>query len=718
MDDASAPFRARPRLGLFLVSVGGLFLELLLIRWLGTEIRLLAYLQNVILVVCFLGLGLGCFATRGRTIDLGFTTVPLATLAALMAFPPTARSLHGLADLAVLLVGPVGWTMDYEGHLGQALFGVVLTCAWLLLVMFAVGLAFVPLGQLLGRYLDEDRDVLVAYSINVAGSLVGVWGFALLSYVGVPPAGWMAAAWLVLSPFLLYPIRGWLLRGLAAVALVPLAGLASLDPGAITTVWSPYQKLSVHEVPREGDSQVVKWVKVNGAGYQQMIDLRPATTDRAPSVYPPEQSGLTEYDIPSLLHDRPARVLIAGAGSGNDAAGALRNGATEVVAIEIDPAIITLGRQMHPERPYDDPRVRVVNDDARGFFARSDERFDLIVFGLLDSHTTNAMANARLDHYVYTRESLRLARRLLADDGLMVLTFEARKAYIGDRFARTLEEEFGAAPLAVRVPANTYQFGGLMFVAGNTRMAQARIDGNPRLAKLIAQWQADEPLSFPHTTPVATDDWPYIYLETPRIPSLFLVLAALLAAVTHALRRFVEVPPLVSRWERSHTHFALLGAAFLLLETQNISKASVVLGNTWLVSAVILSGVLGMVLVANAVAAAFPRLPTVAVGALLCATCLGLYALDLAVFAALPFAARAATVGVVSTLPMALSGVLFIRSFRDTARKDEALGANLAGSLAGALVQPITYLVGVKALLLVVAALYAGALLTRPRPLT
>ena len=49
---------------LFLVSVLGLFLELMLIRWIGTEIRIFAYLQNTVLVVCFMGLGLGCLTCR------------------------------------------------------------------------------------------------------------------------------------------------------------------------------------------------------------------------------------------------------------------------------------------------------------------------------------------------------------------------------------------------------------------------------------------------------------------------------------------------------------------------------------------------------------------------------------------------------------------------------------------------------------------------------
>ncbi len=45
---------------IFVVSALILYLELVLIRWIGTEIRIFAYLGNLILVVCFLGVGLGC----------------------------------------------------------------------------------------------------------------------------------------------------------------------------------------------------------------------------------------------------------------------------------------------------------------------------------------------------------------------------------------------------------------------------------------------------------------------------------------------------------------------------------------------------------------------------------------------------------------------------------------------------------------------------------
>ena len=108
----------------------------------------------------------------------------------------------------------------------------------------------------------------------------------------------------------------------------------------------------------------------------------------------------------------------------------------------------------------------MVADDARSFFAKTSERYDLIIFGLLDSHTTGAMTNARLDHYVYTLEGIAEAKGLLKPGGVMTLTFEPNKLYIADRIHGTLESLFGQAPLAFRIPRSTYGWGGLMFVTG------------------------------------------------------------------------------------------------------------------------------------------------------------------------------------------------------------------------------------------------------------
>src|SRR3989475_2331642 len=67
-------------------SLLSLFLELLMIRWISSEIRIFAYFKNFVLMACFLGFGLGCYLSR-RRVSLLPTMVPLLTLALIANLP-------------------------------------------------------------------------------------------------------------------------------------------------------------------------------------------------------------------------------------------------------------------------------------------------------------------------------------------------------------------------------------------------------------------------------------------------------------------------------------------------------------------------------------------------------------------------------------------------------------------------------------------------------
>src|SRR5579864_1135350 len=73
-------------LNLVLVSVLSLFLELLMIRWISSEIRIFAYFKNFVLIACFLGFGLGCYLSR-RRINLFSMLVPLSILSLFVNSP-------------------------------------------------------------------------------------------------------------------------------------------------------------------------------------------------------------------------------------------------------------------------------------------------------------------------------------------------------------------------------------------------------------------------------------------------------------------------------------------------------------------------------------------------------------------------------------------------------------------------------------------------------
>jgi hypothetical protein len=705
--------RATPRtLPIFLISVLALFLEMLLIRWIGTEIRIFAYLQNTILVVSFLGLGLGCFTCR-QPAALRQTLVPMTVLLLLMAIPATRETLGRASELLSLLSDFVIWgnAVSVNRSLTVVLIALGLAIAYLVLILVVD--MFVPIGRVLGRLLNEHPNPIVAYSANIAGSLAGTWLFVLLSFFYAPPSIWFAIAGVLLSVFVLSEDRNRGLNVAWLVAVAALAWAAGRVPGALDAVWSPYQKL-VLRAP-SGEREIGAYIiAVNNTGYQMMADLREPRPVAAGRYYPPEFNGLSQYDLPPLLHPNPRRYLIVGAGAGNDAAAALRHGVEQTTAVEIDPAIIAFGRRYHPEHPYDSPAVQVVNDDARSFFATTNERFDVITFGLLDSHTTTAMTNARLDHYVYTRESITRAASLLAHGGIIVLSFEAQKPYIADRMATILRDVFGEEPLAFRIPPSSYGWGGVIFVAGDLGAAKAQLARNPRLGGFVERMRQAHPVSLTYRTRITTDDWPYIYLESARIPTLYYLLTGLMILILIRSARRWQASDIGRRWKLVHWHFFFLGAAFLLLEVQNVSKASVVLGNTWQVNAVIVSGVLAMALMANWLAFRFPAMPIGAAYIALIGICIGLYFVDLARFAFLPPAMKALVVGALTTCPMLVSGLIFVRSFATADHKDEALGANLVGALFGALLQSLTFVIGIKALLLIVAACYVASLVTLP----
>ncbi len=176
---------------IFLVSILGLFLEMLLIRWISTEIRIFAYLQNTILVVCFLGLGLGFFTCR-QPIVLRQLLLPLFILMVLMAFPLTRVALGSTSELLSTLGDLVIWSAAFNRSTWQIVVSTFLGSLITLFIMVLTISMFIPIGRILGRLMDAHPQTIWAYSVNVAGSLVGTWLFVLLSVLYQPPLTWFA----------------------------------------------------------------------------------------------------------------------------------------------------------------------------------------------------------------------------------------------------------------------------------------------------------------------------------------------------------------------------------------------------------------------------------------------------------------------------------------------------------------------------------------------
>lgn len=111
-------------------------------------------------------------------------------------------------------------------------------------------------------------------------------------------------------------------------------------------------------------------------------------------------------------------VLVLGGGDGLAARELLRqNGIQQIVQVELDPAVIELARttlRAANAGSLDDPRVRVVIDDAMRWLRTASGRFDAVIVDLPDPDTP---VLGRL----YSTEFYELVSRALAPGGLMAV---------------------------------------------------------------------------------------------------------------------------------------------------------------------------------------------------------------------------------------------------------------------------------------------------------
>jgi SAM-dependent methyltransferase len=396
-------------------------------------------------------------------------------------------------------------------------------------------------------------------------------------------------------------------------------------------------------------------------------------------------------------------VLIVGAGVGNDVAAALAAGAASVVAVEIDRAIYRIGFSLHPAQPYRDPRVRVAIDDARHYMKTSQRSFDTIVFSHLDSHTLlSSFTTVRLDNYIYTVEAFGEARRRLAPGGRLFVSYWSEKPYIAERLYRNLTMAFGHPPVplegATAEEQQTQNWRNACFVSGEP-------DVMPALEAVISTWPEFRRVSYGASVAPSTDSWPFLPLERHEIPSVMLLISAVILVLSVGFAWWAR-----PKGEAFDGTVFWLGAAFMLVEVHNVSRLALVFGTTWQVNAWTIGAILGMILLATFVSLRFAGSPHLRrIGAL------GLFA-TLAAAYLLPLDSVSAVVAMlVMAAPLFFAGLVFADAFAHSPAPAFALGWNTLGAVTGGMAENLSYVFGIPALVPIAAVFYALAL-AWPRP--
>jgi len=681
--------------GLILASILGLFLELLMIRWVSSEVRIFAFLKNYMLVSCFLGFGLGCFLCRKR-INLIALAAPLLSLVVLIQFPwqPVRALISALPSYLGVAseVNSMGIPAVPFSPLALLALGAAIAITVPLFILNAMVL--MPLGQIVGGYLERAPRGIFAYSINILGGLGGILLFTLLCQYWQPPVVWfaMAGVLLVLLVGKVAPLR-W--------ASVVTFGLCLtfflLHPRGIgREYWSPYQYLEISERVESGEV-IAYQLNTNHTWFQQIVNLSPEFVAAHPQFFSQVPIEWDAYNLPYHFYSNPPNVLVLGAGMGNDVAAALRNGAGRVVAVEIDPLIQHLGRESHFERPYSSPRVTTVVNDARSYIENSKERFDLIVYSLLDSHTNvSNYSSVRIDNYVYTLEALEAARRLLNDDGILVVKFQVHTAWIAGRLHGLLHTVFGEVPVDFYADASKYSSGGHFFVVGS-RIHLERALSSPELEAYLKSHSGVE-MESAHLT---TDDWPYFYQHEPGIPLIIVIMSVLLVVLTRLLIRNTGAAGQAINW-----HFFFLGGGFLLLEAQIVSRMAMLFGTTWLVNSIVIAAILVLIVAINFLVDSWPSISVHFAYAGIAICMLVSYFLPLEKLFFQAFWMKAFIATLVLCSPVAFASIVFIRSFAEYKFSGQALGSNLLGALVGGMLESASLWTGIRSLIILAAALY------------
>lgn len=634
-----------------------LFLELALIRWLGSNVVHLSYFSNFVLLGSFLGIGLGFLISRKTWSILPATPVILVLLVlGVWLFPVSIdRTGNGIIYFTSLTTS------------GPPTF-IVLPAVFILAAAILAGPA-----EVVGRAFGELKP-LTAYRYDLIGSLLGILSFTLLSFLRAPSVVWGV----VVTLLFVFLISGWarILAAVSGAGLITVLLLESLTAGVS---WSPYYKVST----KDYGSQFVD-ISVNGIPHQLLA---------------PAEWKLTEaeeqYRTPYLRSPQNPlnNVLIVGAGSGSDVAIALSKGAKHIDAVDIDPRIMQIGMERNPDKAYQDPRVTRHVNDGRAFLEGTDSKYDLILFALPDSLAlVNGASQIRLESFLFTEEALTSAKEHLTPDGVFAMYNYYRENWLIDRLAGTAAAAFDHVPCV-----DTFNGAQAVVTVALNEANQTCDSAYVPSGEVIAP---------------AHDDAPFLYYKGGGIPSIYLWTLAGIMLMSVIAVRALGGP---FKQMRPYADLFFMGAAFLLLETKNIATFALLFGTTWLVNALVFASVLLVVLAAVETTRKFRTPPLPLIWGAIAVSLAVSFVVQPEWLLSLSFVPRLIAASLLAFIPIYLANVAFSKRFAASGDSQAAFGLNLLGAIVGGCLEYAALLTGYRNLLILVGVLYLVAFLLTPR---
>ena len=396
------------------------------------------YAFSIVVALFLIGLAAGAWwiarKDRSETLRLTILHVEVLTTVSLLL------SMFVLNKLPAVLV-TLGLRLQPSSWLG--LLALQILCATLLILVPAVLMGMVMPLVLVWAGADQTKAVARtgrSYAVNTIGAIAGAFitGFVLIPKTSTRFTLILAAVCCLVVAAIAYrpdSVRDPALKRSLAIGatpvlaimsflIVPPMNLADLSIGAYDslvrvlaqardgTTNESNQTSQVHELLmyEEGPTATVS-VRKDRDIVSIAINGRTNASDSAYDM--PTQVMLGQ--LPLLIAPRIESALIVGYATGITVGSMLQSPIQAVTCVELEPATVAASRFFEHvnHRPLDDPRARLIIDDARAFLRVTPNRYDVIVSE--PSHPwVPGVAN------LFTQEFFELGRARLNDDGIFV----------------------------------------------------------------------------------------------------------------------------------------------------------------------------------------------------------------------------------------------------------------------------------------------------------
>lgn len=658
------------KIRLILASLLMLFTELMLIRWIGSNIFFLSFFTNFVLLASFLGIGIAFIRPKQSPSLFPFAPIVLTLLILVcyyFRFQYAIRIDPNTDDILYSLT-----------YFKENFFPIEIT---LPIIFILVTISMLTIADGVKNEFQKFAN-LQAYRLEIIGALLGVILFSYLAFLHSTPIIWGG----IISILLIFLLKkDWhflhlltYLQIFFIILMLFALGKESLNPAQI---WSSYYKITMQ--PYSHDRLAIS---VNGV-LQQFIESVEQRKKYKPFYFLPYQHMSLEKKLDN--------VLVIGAGTGGDVAIALSQGAKHIDAVEIDSGLYQLGKKLNPDRPYLDPRVNIIIDDGRSYLQKNKKRYDMIIFALPDSiMLIPGQASLRLENYLFTIEGIQQVYQHLKKDGVFTMYSYYHSRWLVDRLANTITTVFQHPPCHDNFGAN--QFWLAVFTISPTTSN----------LQCPALWNNQ----FIEFSKPATDNHPFVFLTKNSISftylvTLFFILIVAFFGIKFAGGKYLAI--------FNYADLFLMGAAFLLLETKSIVSFALFFGTTWLVNALVFTGILFTVYLAIECSHRKFTFPNWLLHILLLFSLFILWLMPNEFLLSQPLIWRAIIAIAMTFTPIFLANLIFAERFKQTIDSTQAFGANLMGAVVGGLLEYSSLIIGYRNLIILIVALYIFALLAR-----